>query len=77
MKLYAIKDTSTGKLITGITSPPHTFWRNRKTCETALAKYKNHTQRDGYTYYRGNKIDVDYVLNNYKVVAFELKEVEE
>lgn len=77
MKLYAIKDTSIDKLITGITNPPHTFWKNRKTCETALAKYKNHTQRDGYAYYRGNKIDVDYVLNNYKVVAFELKEVEE
>ena len=77
MKLYAIKDINTGKLITGITNPPHTFWTNRKTCDTALTKYKNRIQRDGYAYYRWNKIDVDYVLNNYKVVAFELKEVEE
>ena len=77
MKLYAIKDINTGKLITGITSPPHTFWKNRKTCDTALTKYKNHIQRDGYAYYRGDKLDVGYVLNNYKVVVFDLQEVEE
>lgn len=77
MGLYAIKDINTGKLITGITSPSHTFWKSRKTCDTALTKYKNRTQRDGYAYYRGNKLNVDYILSNYKVVAFELKEVEE
>ena len=41
MKLYAARDTNTGKLVTGLTSPSHKFWHRRADCEAAIRKYNN------------------------------------
>lgn len=70
MKLYAIKDRNTGKLVTGITSPSHKFWERKQTCKTALGNYLRHLFRYDWQRYL-------YAVDNYKVVAFKLKEVEE
>lgn len=72
MKLYAIKDISTGKLVTGITSPSHKFWEHRKRCEKALQQYILNTQ---YVRPYSKKPNTKYVMDNYKVIAFELREV--
>lgn len=37
--LYAIRDTSNNKLVTGLTNQPHKFWEKRKFCEQALENY--------------------------------------
>ena len=67
MNLYGIKDISTGKLVTGITNPSHKFWERRTACQTALRNYIYSCRFSE----RG-----DYARENYKVVKFELKEVE-
>lgn len=70
MKLYAIKNIRTGKLVTNITNPSHKFWENRQRCENALRKYQTSRQFVNWS----KQYDL---INNYKVVTFELKEVEE
>ena len=46
-KLYAVKDTNTGKLVNNITNPRRKFWEKRGMCEKAI--------KNAYRYqYRGN-----------------------
>lgn len=36
MRLYAVRNKDTGKLVKGLTNPPHKFWEVRKYCEDAI-----------------------------------------
>lgn len=36
MKLYAVRNKDTGKLVTGLTKPSHKFWEFRAYCEDAI-----------------------------------------
>ena len=39
-KLYAARDTKTGKLVSDITNPKRKFWQRRGNCEEAIRKAK-------------------------------------
>lgn len=36
MKLYAVRNKETGKLVTGLTNPSHKFWEVKGYCEDAI-----------------------------------------
>ena len=40
-RLYAIRDTESGKLVANITSPGHTFWHRRGDAEEAIRRYNS------------------------------------
>lgn len=39
MKLYAVRDKSTGKFVADITNPRHKFWEKKGSCESAIKSY--------------------------------------
>ena len=39
MKLYAVRDKSTGKFVSDITNPRHKFWEKKGSCESAIKSY--------------------------------------
>jgi hypothetical protein len=45
--LYAVRDTSTGRLVLGLTNPSHKFWEKKKMCIKALENYKTEFARWG------------------------------
>lgn len=48
MKLYAVRDKSTGKFVSDITNPRHKFWEKKGSCESAIKSYnpnRTSTQR--------------------------------
>ena len=48
-KLYAARDTKTGKLVCDITSPGHKFWVRKGDCERAIWRYsRNPYKRKNY-----------------------------
>lgn len=63
MKLYAVRDMDTGKLVCDITSPGHKFWHRRADAERAIRNYNSST--------------VKWRHGELKLVVFELVEVEE
>lgn len=38
-KLYGVKDTSTGKLVSDITNPSHKYWESKKRAQSAIDGY--------------------------------------
>ena len=40
MRLYAVRNKDTGKLIKGLTTPPHRFWEVKGYCEKAIKRGK-------------------------------------
>lgn len=66
MKLYAVRDKSTGKFVSDITNPRHKFWEKKGFCEQAIVNYKcYHT--------RGAKYDA---LEMVELTCIENKEYE-
>lgn len=63
MKLYAVRDKNTGKLVSDITNPRRKFWQRRGDCIKAI---------NSTSYYR--KYYPDYDL---ELVVFKLVEVED
>ena len=45
MKLYAVRDMDTGKLVSDITNPRKKFWQRK---DAAIAAINNSTSRRGY-----------------------------
>lgn len=43
--LYAVRDTATGKLVTGITNPSHKFWEKKGNCLKAIEAYNKRASR--------------------------------
>ena len=39
MKLYAVRDKSTGRFLSEITNPRHKFWEKKGCCEQAVRSY--------------------------------------
>lgn len=38
MRLYAVRNKDTGKLVTGLTNPSHKFWERKSDCENAVRR---------------------------------------
>lgn len=66
IKLYAVKDRNTGKLVNNITNPRHKFWEMKKFCESAIANY--------YKYHA--RYEPKYNLELVELVCVESKEYE-
>jgi hypothetical protein len=62
LKLYAIKDKTTGEFINNITNPKHKFWETKGSCENALNKYKtrynNQLRGRNFNFYNPNNLEV-------------------
>lgn len=68
MKLYAVRDTSTGKLVNNITNPKHKFWEKRGNAEKAIQNYNPlYTRHNRFGAGLPNKTDL-------QLVEFELIE---
>ena len=39
MKIYMIRDNSTGKFVSNITNPGHKYWESRNRAEDAIERY--------------------------------------
>ena len=66
MRLYAVREKSTGKLVTGLTNPSHKFWERKSDCENAVRRANRGPFVNGaYTY-----------TNLFDMVTFELELVE-
>lgn len=60
MKLYAVRDKSTGKFVSDITNPRHKFWEKKGSCESAIKSYNpNRTSTQRRTIH--NKEDLELV----------------
>ena len=67
MKLYAVREIQTGKLVTGLTNPSHKFWERKSDCENAVRRAN-----------KGPFINGSYIMNNnFEMVIFEIVEVKE
>lgn len=64
MKIYAVRDKNTGKLVTDLTTRSNKFWLRRGDCEAAISRYNCGMchSRKGY---------------DLELVVYELVEVEE
>jgi hypothetical protein len=64
--LYAVRDATTGKLVTNITKPGHKFWEKKGNCLNAIKIYNYKASGPyGHKKYEGPL----------ELVTFELKEV--
>lgn len=61
MKVYAVRDKHSGKLVNDITNPKHKFWEKEKCCMDAINRYNEHL----------------YKSYDLEMVTFELVEVTE
>lgn len=66
MKLYAVRDKSTGKLVNNITNPRHKFWEKRGSVETAIILFNPH--------YHNPRLGEPPRKENLEVVTYELIE---
>ena len=39
MKLYMVRDKTTGKFVSNLTNPRHKYWKSRKRSEIAIKNY--------------------------------------
>lgn len=39
MKLYMVRDKTTGKFVSNLTNPRHKYWESRKRAESAIKNY--------------------------------------
>lgn len=65
MKLYAVREKSTGKLVRGFSNPSRKFWERKADCENAVKRKDKKERMFGFD------------SSNFEVVAFELVEVTE
>lgn len=63
MRIYAVRDTETGKLVSDITNPGHKFWEVKGWARNAIEAY--------------NKRTVKWTHGQLELVTFELVEVKE
>lgn len=63
MRLYAVRDKNTNKLVSDITNPRHKFWERKGDCAKSINRYNNNK----------NWNITDYDL---ELVEFELVEVQ-
>lgn len=66
MFLYAARDKSTGKLVSGITNPSKKFWQRQENCQQAINKAN--AERCRYDFLKKRRGELE-------LVAFELIEV--
>lgn len=67
MKLYAVRNKETGRLVTGLTNPSHKFWERKSDCENAVRRAN-----------KGPFVNGTHIYNNlFEMVTFELVEVTE
>lgn len=69
MKLYAVRDKSTGKLVCNLTNPRRKFWEKKGNAESAVKKADSR-----YRSYRSSDTSIKKDL---EVVTYELTEVSE
>lgn len=66
MKLYAVRDKSTGKFVSDITNPRHKYWEKKGSCESAIKHYSPRCNKGTY-----NKEDLELVeltfVDNHKI----------
>ena len=65
MKLYAVRDKETQKLVNNITNPSHKFWAKRGTAQNAILALDNN--------FHGRKLGK--TSKDFEVVEYELVEV--
>ena len=65
--LYSARDTSTGKLVSDITSPGKRYWQRKEAAEEAIYKYNNNLNYYGRAKHYGKL----------ELVTWELVEVKE
>lgn len=66
-RLYAARDTTTGKLVSDITNPKRKYWDRKGNAIKAIDAYNNHAV---WRYNKGNH-------GKLELVTFELVEIEE
>lgn len=69
MKLYAVKDVETGKLVCNITNPRRKFWEKRGSAQNAIdaLNSRNHNPRLGKCPKKENLIVVEFDLVEVKI----------
>ena len=72
-RLYAARDTSTGKLVSDITNPKRKYWDRKANAEKAINGYNKYYANREFLPYRENRG----MHGTLELVTFELVEVEE
>lgn len=61
MKLYAVRDKSTGKFVSDITNPRHKFWEKKGSCESSIKSYSPSRVTPGSRRAKRNREDLELV----------------